>query len=813
MISPGCSFTFDGLKQVLLAVQPGLEPRLKSVRQLVINYRTTKDVLGLANAVLRTIQREFPDSIYVGQPETATKDLGTKVVLCDWSTVQAEKLTLGHNQALIYSCENNVEFGEKMEKWLGTHPFILSTLDSKGLEFDDVIVCFEMDRKVWNVSARLVPSLRMLRELYVAITRARRRVIILLRQNVTEMLSFFKSLGHPFQETNIEGILNEFKVETSLEKWREKGMELYRDEKFVFAARCFSNACDHAWSSWSEGRHLERDGNMIDALKAFEAALLEFHDRKEFTEITDRAIWLEKRTKAWVERCNFVILGALNACPFHVKCRSDFLKVSLRCSGWELLSVSDLKEEENALILLQYRGHAELMSLVRTIPKCDIESVERNLPEIIGDLYRDLMLYDEAVRLFLAASDVESAKHTTIKLLKLVRQENPSTGKTVKLLTSAVEHWLGMQFPDPLSDKRIELLIILFQNPEAALQGPNGSEIVNHLGRIIVLVAVDHAKLDRMLLYDVNSSIFHNDVIDCLVKRFPTDPLEVVKWFLSKGDLTRAHNFAKGSMSTWDSCELVELVVLLYQSSDIGWLFEKIKEKRVYTRSMERAVDCLTELIPSCAVPAPERSHEVQQASKDMPTWNFNSLKNICIKLLIEAVTTEKQEAKDRILRHCRAKKGFKHVIKNATKRELRSIEQLVPGIVGDLYRDDHIYDEAVRMYLKASELGNAARTTALLIEEVERSCSLSGNPAIAERLLRTVALWQTKSLKAPPRDKRVDLLLRLFRSPKEELCGPNGEGIVNDLGQTVTLLAIENAKLDRALLGEFAPSIHPLVD
>ena len=813
MISPGCSFTFDGLKQVLLAIQPGLEPRLKSVKQLVINYRTTKDVLDLANAVLRIIQREFPGSIYFGQPETATKDLGTKVVLCDWSTAQAEKLTLGHNQALIYSCESNVDFEKKMKEWLGTHPFILSTLDSKGLEFDDVIVCFEMDRKVWNVNARLVPSLRMLRELYVAITRARRRVIILVRQDVTEMLSFFKSLGYPFQETDIKGILREFKVETSLENWREKGMELYRDEKFVFAARCFSNACDHAWSSWSEGRHLERDGKMIDALKAYEAAMLEFHDRKEFTEIIERAIWLEQRTSTWVERCNTVILGALKACPYHLKCRSDILKVSLRCSGWEMLSLNDLKERDNALILLQYRGHAELMSIVRTIPKCDIDSVERTLPEIIGDLYRDLMLYDEAVRLFLAASDLESAKHTTIKLLKLVRQENPSTGKTVKLLTNAVEHWLGIQFPNPLGDRRIDLLIILFQNAEAALRGPNGSEIVNHLGRIIVLVAVDYAKLDRTLLYDVNSSIFHNEVIDCLVKLFPTNQLEVVKWFLSKGDLTRAHNFAKGSMSKWDSCELVELVVLLYQSCEICWLFEKIKEKRIYTRSMERAVDCLTELIPSCAVPVAERSHDEQPASKDLSTWNFKSLKNLCIKLLLEAVTTEKQEAKDRILRHCRAKKGFKHVIKNVEKKGLRSIEQLVPGIVGDLYRDDHIYDEAVRMYLKGSELANAARTTVLLIEEVKRSCSLNGNTAVAERLLRAVALWQAKSLKAPPRDKRVDLLLRLFRSPKEELSGPNGERIVNDLGQNVTLLALENAKVDRAFLGEFAPSIHSMVD
>ena len=49
MISPGCSFKFDGLKEVLLAVKPGIERQVKDVIKLTRNYRVTQDVLEFSN--------------------------------------------------------------------------------------------------------------------------------------------------------------------------------------------------------------------------------------------------------------------------------------------------------------------------------------------------------------------------------------------------------------------------------------------------------------------------------------------------------------------------------------------------------------------------------------------------------------------------------------------------------------------------------------------------------------------------------------------------------------------------------------------
>ena len=55
---------------------------------------------------------------------------------------------MGQNQALIYSSDDPDSFEATAQKWLGAHPFIISTLDSKGLEFDDVIVAFDLNRLI-----------------------------------------------------------------------------------------------------------------------------------------------------------------------------------------------------------------------------------------------------------------------------------------------------------------------------------------------------------------------------------------------------------------------------------------------------------------------------------------------------------------------------------------------------------------------------------------------------------------------------------------------------------------------------------------
>ena len=107
-----------------------------------------------------------------------------------------------------------------------THPFIMTSLDSKGLEFDDCVIAFDAERKAWDVGSSEVCSLRLLRELYVAITRAKRRVVILI--NSRKMREFFVSLDDcNIEESDAKVALLEFDSKTTREEWLNRGEELF----------------------------------------------------------------------------------------------------------------------------------------------------------------------------------------------------------------------------------------------------------------------------------------------------------------------------------------------------------------------------------------------------------------------------------------------------------------------------------------------------------------------------------------------------------------------------------------------------------
>lgn len=208
MISPGCSFTFDGLKETLRSIDQGIDDRLSNVTQLLVNYRTSRDVLLLGNELLSIAKTNFPRQIPFSRTETAKKDFGFRVVLCGWRTALREEVRPGTNQAVVFSTSDPDQLEEKLRDWIGDHPFILTSLQSKGLEFDDVIVAFEFDRKTWSICPERVSCLNMLRELYVAVTRAKRRVVILLNERVAEMGNFFRGLSYEFQESDVDVVLS-----------------------------------------------------------------------------------------------------------------------------------------------------------------------------------------------------------------------------------------------------------------------------------------------------------------------------------------------------------------------------------------------------------------------------------------------------------------------------------------------------------------------------------------------------------------------------------------------------------------------------
>jgi ATP-dependent exoDNAse (exonuclease V) beta subunit len=81
-----------------------------------------------------------------------------------------------------------------------------------------------------------VDSLRLLRELYVAVTRARRRVVILYKQRDKAMRIFFESLKCDLEMSEASVIMLEFDKATTNKEWFDEGSKHFNDEKYPLAA-------------------------------------------------------------------------------------------------------------------------------------------------------------------------------------------------------------------------------------------------------------------------------------------------------------------------------------------------------------------------------------------------------------------------------------------------------------------------------------------------------------------------------------------------------------------------------------------------
>jgi len=141
----------------------------------------------------------------------------------------------------------------------------MSSLESKGLEFDDVVVGFRMKRQLWLEDCCKESALRMLRELYVALTRAQHRVVILVMEGDAAMKAVFTNLG--CDEVDAETIVKQFNSVSMKEQWLDRGYALFEGLQFKLASSCFNRAQRHDWSAYSNGKELLMAGMTNEGIK------------------------------------------------------------------------------------------------------------------------------------------------------------------------------------------------------------------------------------------------------------------------------------------------------------------------------------------------------------------------------------------------------------------------------------------------------------------------------------------------------------------------------------------------------------------
>ena len=298
-ISQDSHFRFQDIKalfyehfatEISLTSQPGLaRPRLF---MLAKNYRSHQGTLGLASLVMEMLWDGFPETVDKLEPEVGQIHgpipvffLGCSAqMLASSDTGSADRpkqnLDFGAEQAIIV---RDPDTKAKLQAELGDKALVLTILQSKGMEFEDVFLWNfftnspypsgwrGLKTKPENFDAKrhagMCPELK---QFYVAITRARIRLSIIesdesLAAQVADLLKH--KVSSPLVEVTkssdpdfLRELISLRSVSYDPGRWSDRGQELMQRKQYEDAVICFRRAKDERGETHTTAHIAEENG-------------------------------------------------------------------------------------------------------------------------------------------------------------------------------------------------------------------------------------------------------------------------------------------------------------------------------------------------------------------------------------------------------------------------------------------------------------------------------------------------------------------------------------------------------------------------
>lgn len=289
------------------------------------NYRSHQGILALASLVMGLIWQGFPDTVDKLEPEIGNLN-GPKPVLFIGVDYNYNVLR-SSNVGLVNLSDRVADFGAeqvilvrneamkaRLQAQIGDIALILTILDSKGMEFDDVILWDFFTSSPDPSGVRSLSALTKdtpsafdgqrhpgmcseLKHFYVTITRARIQ-LFLMESSEKAMVSVVELLNsgssgslvdaiRPHEEDFL-GKLRMLRPGTSVDpaRWSLRGDELMRRQSYEDAQMCFRKAKNHRGESIASGKLYEAKGRKCQAK----------NDIQGFTENLEAAIDLFLQT-------------------------------------------------------------------------------------------------------------------------------------------------------------------------------------------------------------------------------------------------------------------------------------------------------------------------------------------------------------------------------------------------------------------------------------------------------------------------------------------------------------------------------------
>ncbi|KAI9889599.1 MAG: hypothetical protein M1814_005106 [Vezdaea aestivalis] len=307
-ISQDSTFRFQDVKALMHSHFAGIasathrpEASRPQLFTLANNYRSHQGILGLASLVMEVLWKIFPETVDKLKPEVGKihGPLPVMFLACDanifaltgieHSDRPRESLQFGAEQVILV---RDTAMKRQLQGTLGDGALILTILQNKGMEFEDVIAWNIFTKTPYPSGWRCIGALAKnlmnsekekhsgmcfeLTLLYVAVTRARIRLSFV---EAGESLpsccaSFLKqSMSMPLVEitdsSNPDFLKDLFSLPSGSNdptRWSERGLELMQHKQYKDAAICFRRARDSRGEAVATAFILEEEGRRLIAL-------------------------------------------------------------------------------------------------------------------------------------------------------------------------------------------------------------------------------------------------------------------------------------------------------------------------------------------------------------------------------------------------------------------------------------------------------------------------------------------------------------------------------------------------------------------
>ncbi|QRW07577.1 P-loop nucleoside triphosphate hydrolase [Ceratobasidium sp. AG-Ba] len=516
-ISAGSSFRFEDLSAFLWrleeqddAVRCGKRNAIHpTLFHLAVNYRSHGGIVDCASSVVQLISDLFPYSIDKLNKETGLIDGPKPIFFSGW-----DRGIVRFEQFLRGEANTRIDFGasqvilvrneaarEELRAQVGEIGLILTLYESKGLEFDDVLLYnfFEDSTpaaSTWRVilhglqGANNGPIPRFdeirhavicteLKNLYVGLTRARNHCWIWDVSEKAEPMKTFWIKQNLIALCGPHDPMPQLSVSSSEDDWAKSGRLLFNKRLYPQAMFCFEKA----------GLQLERD--IAAAYQARgDARLL-------LAKSTDRQLWRNSFTKAGTD---FLSCATQSKGKQQISCYNRAAECFLQAEDWKKGAQAFLCAEEYDLAAKNFRRAGCFTEAVDVV-KYHKDRMQKALTDEIIGLARLEFLrksqYGKAAELF---EDVEEQLEymedygfdaARIHVLEAYKRYGDAAGvalgehnilECIRLLLRSGDEELSAQ---ALGHALRGLWILLpYASTKAHLENPAVAEILGHISKI-----------------------------------------------------------------------------------------------------------------------------------------------------------------------------------------------------------------------------------------------------------------------------------------------------------------------------------------